>query len=214
MSATLVTPRKKYSARSLAAGAVFCPACRKKLEDRGIQKCPACGFAGEHTMWLFPLDPPPLETISDHAELFSPRDLALVRKSIELLRKQFPQIHWKVVTASLREDEDAGLFSFWLLNVSPPGGQEMPGCRAWTVLFVIFADGQTAIVPGYSAEIWLSGHDWGRLLKGFMVVVKRKGYGIAVRNFMREAGRALDKSWMKARRAVRKKHQRALRPIS
>lgn len=159
-------------------------------------------------MALFPLRPPPLEPISDHAELFSSRDRALVRRSIEQLQKQFPQIRWKVVTASLRENEDVGLFSFWLMNVSPLGETEDPEHRAWTVMFVILADGQAAIVPGYSAEIWLSGHDWGRLLKGFMIDVRRKGYGIAVRGFMKEAGRKLDKSWLKARDRMRKSHHR------
>jgi hypothetical protein len=163
-------------------------------------------------MKLFPMSPPPLEDISDFAELFSSRDRVLIGKSIEGMRRQFPQILWKVATIHLRDHEDPGLFSFWLLNVSPAPAEEQPGDRAWTVLLVIFADGQVAVAPGYSAEVWLSGQDWGRLLRVFLTGARRRGYGAGVHGFLKEAARILDKSWIKARTKVKKSRYRDLVP--
>lgn len=203
--------RKKYSARGLAAGAVFCPSCSKKLDDRYSAFCPACGFTGEHTLSLFPIHPPPLETISDHAKLFTAHDRILIRRAFDGIRRQFPQLHWKVVTASLKQEENLGLFAFWLMNVSPSGSKEEPGSRPWTNLLVILADGRVAVAPGYSAEVWLSGHDWSRLLGEFIIAVRRRGHGVAIRHLMKNAAKALDKSWVKARSQVRKSRSR--RPI-
>lgn len=212
MSVRFSSSRKKYSARGIAAGSAFCPACRK-LTDRDAAVCPTCGFAGEQTMSIFPIPAPPLEVISDHAKLFSESEESLIRRSIAGMRRRFPQIHWKVVTASLGE-EDAGLFSFWLLNVSPPGHDEEPGTRQWTVLLVILANGDVAVVPGYAAEVWLSGHDWTRLLRTFQTNIRRKGYGNAIRDFLKEASYVFFRSWLRARGRVRKSKHKSSTKVS
>jgi hypothetical protein len=199
MSGQSSTQKKKYSARTLAVGAVFCPACGRRLADRDSDSCPACGFVGQDTMSIFRAVAPPLELISDHARLFSEKDQSVILKSIRAIRKAFPQIHWRIVTADLQGSEDVGLFSFWLLNVSPPGSDEEPGMRPWTVLLVIMADGDVAVTPGYSAEVWLSGHDWSRLLRTLHGELKMKRYGKGIRKFLADGSVFLENSWLVAK---------------
>lgn len=156
-------------------------------------------------MQIFRAPAPPLEVISDHAELFSARDESLILESIRKIQRQFPQIHWRVVTAILPEDEDVGLFSFWLLNVSPLGRGEEAEMRPWTVLLVILADGDVAVTPGYAAEVWLSGHDWSRLLRELHGQMRLRRYGKGIRDFLRRGGMFLENSWLVAKGRMRKR---------
>lgn len=202
MSFPFFKSTKKYSARGFAIGSVFCPACRK-LTNREVVVCPACGFHGQHTMSIFPVQAPPLDLISDHACLFSDPDKLLIRRGIERMQRRFPQIRWRVVTADLHGKEDAGLFSFWLLNVSPPSKGEEPNARAWTILLVVLAHGEIAVVPGYSAEVWFSGHDWSWLLGIFQRRSRKRGYGIAVRDFLIGAEDRLERSWFRMKKRMK-----------
>lgn len=212
MSGHSLNVRKKYSARALSVGAVFCPACRRRLTDRDSDFCPACGFMGEDTMRIFRMAAPPLETISDHARLFSAKDEAVILKSIRQIRRQFPQIHWRVVTAVLRDDDDVGLFSFWLLNVSPLGKGEDDSMRPWTVLLVILDDGDVAVTPGYAAEVWLSGHDWSQLLRELHGEMRAKRYGRGIRDFFDRGSAFLENSWLVAKGRTEKRRTPAPPP--
>lgn len=198
MSGRKASPvKKKYSARALSAGSAFCPAC-KKLTDREAPVCPACGFAGEHTMSIFSVSPPPLEVVADYAKLFKPGDEAKILKAIRGMRRAFPQIHWNVVTVNLPPEDDISLFSFWLLNVSPPGTAQELKDRPWTVLLVLQANGDVAVVPGYAAEVWLSGETWSRLMRSMARRIPRDGYGDAIAEFMKQGEIYLQNSWQKA----------------
>ena len=156
-------------------------------------------------MRIFRATAPPLEVISDHAELFSSKDEAMILKAIRGIRRGFPQIHWRVATALLRNDDDVGLFSFWLLNVSPLGKGEEDGMRPWTVLLVILADGDVAVTPGYAAEVWLSGHDWSRLLRDLHGEMKLKRYGKGIRDFLARGSVCLENSWLVAKDRTQKR---------
>ena len=149
-------------------------------------------------MKLFPYNPPPLEVLSDHAGLFSEGDKTLILSRIRKIRRRFPQIHWCVTTANLGEDENVGLFSFWLLNVSPMGPDEDPAARPWTVLLVILPDGSVAATPGYAAEVWLSGHDWARLLRDLHGGLALQQYGNSIRDFLDQCDEMLESAWLVA----------------
>jgi hypothetical protein len=195
MSGHSLNPKKRYSARTLAVGAVFCPSCGRRLADRDSDRCPACGFVGEDTMKMFRAVAPPLEVISDHARLFSENDKIRILKSIRKIRRAFPQIHWRIATADLQGNDDVGLFSFWLLNVSPLGQDEEPDLRPWTVLLVILADGDLSVTPGYAAEVWLSGHDWSRLLSDLHGELRQRNFSRGIGRFLSDGGRILENAW-------------------
>jgi hypothetical protein len=197
--------KKKYSASSMAAGAVFCPSCRKRISARDILVCPSCHFTGEDTIGLFPLNPPPLELLSDHAGLFSQADKRAILGGLRAIRRRFPQVHWRVATAKISPDQDPGLFSFWLFNVSPPGAGEDLAMRPWTVLLVILADGTVAVAPGYAAEVWLSGHDWSRLLRDLHERLIDRKFGFSIRKFFDHSGELLAQAWERASERTHKK---------
>lgn len=202
MSVRSPSSTKKYSARALAAGSAFCPACRR-LTDRDAEFCPSCGFMGEHTMSIFPVSAPPLDEIGDHAGLFEPREKEVIQRAIQAMRKRFPQIQWKIVTANLERKDATGLFAFWLLNVSPLGSAEKAGDRRWTVLIVITPTGEIAFVPGYSVEVWLSGQDWTQLIRTLHSGIRRRGYVSGIQGFLEIAEKKLEQSWRRMRGKIK-----------
>lgn len=177
------------------------------MSTRDILICPSCHFTGEDTVGLFPMSPPPLEVVADHAGLFSSRDRRAISASLRAMRRRFPQIHWRVATAKISKDQDAGLFAFWLFNVSPAGAGEDLAMRPWTVLLVILADGTVAVAPGYAAEVWLSGHDWSRLLGDLHERLVLKSYGFSIRKFFDHSGDLLEQAW---ERAAERTHKKAI----
>lgn len=172
-------------------------------------RCHGCGFTGADTLVLFPDPPPPLLPVLDAAGLWDQQDLKRIEVAREKIRRRFPQFKFHVCTVMLPPATRLPVFGFWLLNVCPLYIQETPEDRSWTVLLLINArTGAVAVVPGYSAERWLSDEDWTKVLWSMAAGWKGGDSVEAVLRFFETATTFLGHSW-KARGLRRGKRNKS-----
>ena len=204
MSVFRQAQRNPGPSQANAAGPA-CPSCAAHLAA-DANRCPSCGFTGGDTLRLFS-DPPPLLPVLDAAELWSGSDLKRIETAREKLRRAFPQFHFHICSVMLPEGAKLPLFGFWLLNVCPFYVNETAADRAWSVLLLIDArSGSMAVVPGYSAERWLTDEDWSKALWSMAPRWKAGRSSDAVIRFLETAGTFLGQAW-KARGSRRSKHR-------
>ena len=194
------------SGRSLAVPC--CPSCRVAI-GADAERCPACGFTGADTMFLFPEPAPPLLPVLDAAGLWNVSDVHRIDVARARLGRIFPQFQWRVCSVMLPEGASLPVFGFWMLNVCPLYAQETAAQRAWSVLLLIDArSGQAAVVPGYSAEPWFEDNDWRQALTAMAPAWKAGHSAEAVVKFLHAAARHLAHAW-KRRGLHRKKRTHA-----
>ena len=198
---------RNTSSRRLTFGAA-CPACAAPVAA-DAKWCPACNFTGGDTVVMFPDPPPPLMPLLDAAGLWIPDEMKMIETAREKLRRRFPQFHFHICTVMLPPETKLPAFGFWLLNVCPFYVNETAEDRAWTVLLLINArTGQAAVIPGYSAEHWISDEDWTKILATMSPAWKAGKSAQAVIRFFETSAACLDRSW-KLRGLRRSKHPRS-----
>jgi hypothetical protein len=160
----MIKQTKSYSAKKFAKGALFCPACRVRLESPE-PSCPTCGFTGAHTMPMFGSTAPAMREILDAENVWTAVQKKALEKELAKMRRLFPQIHWCLLSVKLPAHADMRLFSFWFFNVSPVAVDEDPEQRAWTILLTMdVANQQLGITPGYYIEPFLADDEWEKHL--------------------------------------------------
>ena len=172
-----------------------CPSCGSGVAA-DAKWCPSCRFTGGDTMTLFPDAPPPLMPLFDVADLWNGEDVKKIEAAREKLRRRFPQFHFHVCTVMLPPETKLPVFGFWLLNACPFYVNETAEDRSWTILLLINAKtGQAAVVPGYSAEHWLSDDDWRKVVS-HMVPAWRSGKTVAaVTRYFETCASFLEHAW-------------------
>jgi len=132
----------------------------------------------------------------DAAELWNAADVRKIETAREKLRRRFPQFHFHVCTVMLPEETSLPVFGFWLLNVCPFYVNETAEDRSWTILLLINArTGKCAVIPGYSAEPWISDDNWIRILSLMAAPWKAGKTADAVVRYFETAGLALGHVW-------------------
>lgn len=180
-----------YAAKRFAAGALFCPDCRLRLE-KPVLRCPSCGFTGEDTLRLFSGSAPVMEPWMDQAHCWDEPSRKKILGWVGKLRRRFPQIHWCLLSIKLPEDVRLRLFNFWFFNVSPVQNEEDREKRSWTILLTYDVDHQRLVVtPGYQAEPLLADDDWEDLLTTLKSSWREGGILKGYRDFFLEAERKL-----------------------
>lgn len=197
-----MTETREYSPRRFAVGAVFCPACRAKLE-RDTKWCPACGFTGAKTLELFGDSPPPLLPLLDVADLWSARDQRLIKAAVSRFNRRFPQIRWRICGVALGGETDLPMFGFWLLNASPLAEGETDDDRSWTVLLLVDSETRHAsVTTGYRAEPWLSDDMWEKALEQTKRPFHTGNPGQAVTAFLDASRTFFEKAWYRAQKQL------------
>jgi hypothetical protein len=147
-------------------------------------------------MTMFPDPPPPLLPLLDAASLWDAVDTRRIETAREKLRRCFPQFHFHVCTVMLPEDIRLPVFGFWLLNACPFYVNETAEDRAWTVLLLIDAGtGKCAVIPGYSAEQWLSDDDLAKVLSSMAPAWKAGESAAAVIRYFETCSTFLEHVW-------------------
>jgi hypothetical protein len=196
-------PEKKraFPARRFAMAEAACPACGTILVQDS-PRCPSCRFTGADTMTLFPNQPPPLDDILDAAGVWDDAALREIRNARKKLRRNLPQLDWRVCSVTLNPADDLNAFGFWLFNASPLLPGETEEARAWTVLLVInSADGRVTAVPGYAAEPWLTDEEWRDALRAMFRPWQKGRPAAAVTTFFTTAAKAYDRALVRVLRS-------------
>lgn len=171
-----------------------CPACRMRIGT--CDRCPHCGFTGAQTVAMFPGPPPRWQPVMDGGQVWDGPDLKLIERARQQLDRRFPQFRWHLCSVNLPPDRNLRLFGFWLHNVCPLAAGETLTDRIWTVLLVVNATThETAVVPGYAAEVGLSAAHWEQALASMKAPWQAGHPGKAVAAFLTTAGALLETSW-------------------
>lgn len=180
-----------YAAKRFAAGALFCPDCRLRLE-KPVLRCPSCGFTGENTLRLFSGAAPAMEPWKDQAQCWDESSRKKILGWVGRLQRRFPQIDWCLLSIKLPEEVRLRLFNFWFFNVSPVQNEEEREKRSWTVLLTYDVDHQRFVItPGYQVEPILADDDWEDLLTTLKTSWREGGILKGYRDFFAEAERKL-----------------------
>ncbi len=145
---------------------------------------------------MFSDSPPPLLPILDAAGLLKDNDIRKIESARDVLRRRFPQFHWRICTVSLPQDTSLPVFGFWLLNACPLHLNETEDERSWTILLLINADsGQAAAIPGYAAEPFFSDDEWGSILATMAEPWQARRPAEAIIRFFKSSRSRLDRAW-------------------
>jgi hypothetical protein len=151
----------------------------------------------------FPYPPPPLMPVLDAARIWKGDEVHAIEIAREKLRRRYPQFRLHVCSVMLPAETSLPAFGFWLLNVCPLYVDETSEERMWVVLLLInAATGRVAVIPGYSAERWLTSVECVKALEAMAPAWKSGKPGTAVIRFCETATRLLDQVWKQ--RAARK----------
>jgi len=176
-----------YAAKRFAAGALFCPDCRLRLE-KPLLRCPSCGFTGEDTLRMFSGSAPSMQPWMDQANCWDEASRKKILGCMNKLQRRFPQIHWCLLSIKLPEDVRLRLFNFWFFNVSPVQNEEEREKRSWTILLTYDVDHQRLVItPGYQVEPILADDDWEDLLTTLKSSWREGGILEGYRDFFVEA---------------------------
>jgi hypothetical protein len=192
----LVTPPQNqpiisYPAKRFAAGALFCPDCRVRLEEP-VPICLSCGFSGERTLELFPGGAPPMKVWMDQASAWDESSRRKVERWLSRLRNRLPQVHWCLLSIRLPAEVRLRLFNFWFFNVSPLGEAEDAEQRGWTILLTYDPEHERmAITPGYYVEPMLADDDWEDHLTTVKIFKGERGILSGYKEFFAEAEQKL-----------------------
>lgn len=188
-------PSRRRSSQRNVRVIFHCPGCGKPLAPNS-NWCEFCGFTGAKTLEIFSGMPPPPLPILDAVALWNPQDLKLIETAREAIVLRLPQFQWRICCVKLPPQTSLPLFGFWLLNASPLLENETVLQREWTVLLLLDVNsGQAAVVPGYSAEAWLSDEDWKRVIKHMVPHWQRGHTAAAVVEFFDQAQNFLNLAW-------------------
>ena len=189
-----MNPAPRRSNRSRPEREFVCPACQKVIGT--CDRCPHCGFTGAETMAMFPGPPPRWQPVMDGGQVWDDSDVKLIERARQRLDRRFPQFRWRLCSVNLPPDRSLRLFGFWLHNACPLAAGDTLTDRVWTVLLVVNATThETAVVPGYAAEVGLSAVQWEQALASMKRPWQAGRPGKAVAAFLNTAGTLLETSW-------------------
>jgi len=147
-------------------------------------------------MDMFLSEPPPLLPVFDAAAIWSDADLTDIEAARVKLRTSFPQFRPHVWSVMLPPGTSLPVFGFWLLNTCLHHDGETEQERSWAVLLLInAATSESAVIPGYSAENWLSNEDWKKVVSSMSPMWKAGNPGPAVIDFFENMESFLIHSW-------------------
>ncbi len=186
---------RQRSSQRATPGVITCPACGGPLKADS-NWCPACNFTGADTFVLFPDPPPPLLPILDAAGILTDDGIQKIESAREKIGRRFPQFQWRICSVCLPKETSLPVFGFWLLNACPLHPGETAENRAWTILLLInAATGQAAVIPGYSAEPFLSSDEWKSILSNMINPWRAKNPVEAILRFLKCSRTQLELVW-------------------
>lgn len=187
------TRQRRSRVRSTSV-AYACPACQTILGT--VDRCPNCHFTGADTMGMFEGEAPPIEPVTDLAELWDEDDLKQILRARKRVMGRFPQFRWSICTVNLPAEANLRLYGFWMLNVNALRADESETDRLWTILLLInAAANKAAAIPAYAAEPWLGNDQWDKALASMVPAWKVGAYGRGVADFLASATLLLESSW-------------------
>ena len=159
-----------------------CPGCRASLRE-APETCPVCGYGAETALRNFIFEAERLQRFVDPQGRIHAKTRREANRSIDRLRREFPQVHPYIFIARLPPGIDVREFGFWLFNRSAPANRKEEAERLYGVLFIFDrTSGSASITIGYGLDPFLSDSDLRIILENSREAFLGGQYGIGIAN--------------------------------
>jgi len=188
------TSLRPYPARVFTREGMFCPHCRRELENVA-ETCRGCGFNLNMCQKSFPFGAPPLALIIDPSQLLPAGIEEDLHKPYRKFRKCTPQVDICFCFVRLQVESPLKEFAFWLHNTAPGADH----ARAWQLLVVgDLTSGRLTLTSGYALEPFLKQELWEAALQELAACFSDEQWKEGLHGFLTEARNLLTTAWQVA----------------
>lgn len=172
-----------------------CPACGGQVADKTV-RCPSCRFTGQDTIGLFGDTFPPMKSVMDFAQCWTDPEIHAIRKTMQRLRKRYPQLRPHAESIRLPQDASLSSYGMWRVNTAPLGTHETSVHRSWVLLLSVdTAKQRAAVTCGYRISHWLGDPEWKKVLEAMVSDWQNGRKAASVCSFWRQAERQIRIAW-------------------
>lgn len=144
---------------------MHCPYCHQELTV-DVTECPSCRLNFPRTSALLGVTPRLTPVVADTCRKLRSADFARLKKRIGRMQERFPQLVMQIVLHECAADHPFSLYGFWLFNAAAFAGNSRRGKDNHAVMILLDPKRrESAIVPGYGLEPFLSADALGHLLE-------------------------------------------------
>ena len=141
-----------------------CPYCQTLLQA-SAGECPACRLNYPRTSTLLGAVPRLVPLLADTTHTLHRADHTRIKRRIAVIQRRFPQLVPQVVLHGFPEQHPFAMHVFWLFNAADLAGSSHRGSANHSLMLAIDPGrGESAIIPGYGLETFLTEDMLGRLL--------------------------------------------------
>ena len=167
----------------LAAAEPRCPACKLTLQTLEIK----FGAVPRHSMYF-----------TDRTDRVPLREMATIRRMLELFHRRFPQCLFSVFVAELPRGTAVGEYAFWLANRARFSSvEEVHGENFDLLLVVDFSGNAAALNVGYGLEEHLREEDLRAALEAFEEAIRGGDLPGAVQACLDLTAERLRERWLR-----------------
>lgn len=133
-----------------------CPFCQQPVHP-SAPECPSCRLTYPRTSALLGALPRFAPVVADTTSSLKPAEQSKLKSRIHQIQRRFPQLVLQIVIHRFPPDHPFSLHVFWLFNAGSFAGDSNRGKDNHALLLAIDpARGESAIIPGYGLEPFLS----------------------------------------------------------
>lgn len=136
-----------------------CPSCRENFAEP-VPQCPHCRLTLRRLDTRFGAVPRHSRFVTDRSNSLPLREIAAMRKTLDLFNRKFPQSLFSVFVMPRVDGGNIGEYVFWLANRARFGSLEAKGEENFEVLLGIDLHARAAALQiGYGLEHYLAETD-------------------------------------------------------
>jgi uncharacterized membrane protein YgcG len=141
-----------------------CPYCQGPLKP-STPECPECRLSYPRTSALLGAVPRITPLVADTTGTLRLSDHKRIKRALTRMQKRFPQLVPQVVMHRFPAEHPFPMHAFWLFNAADFAGTSRRGRDNHALMLAIdpYRE-ESAIVPGYGLEPFLTSESLGRLL--------------------------------------------------
>ncbi|MGD9417366.1 MAG: TPM domain-containing protein [Verrucomicrobiota bacterium JB025] len=142
-----------------------CPYCNSALHDSAYE-CPNCQLSFARAKKILGALPRMDPTVADTTRRLSSADQTKLRRRINELRQQFPELVLQIVIHEFPDGLPLSLHVFWMFNAASFAGDSKRGKNNHSILIALDPRREeSAVIPGYGLEPFFTDEALGHLLE-------------------------------------------------
>ena len=179
-----------------------CPTCTRPLAAE--PRCPSCKLTLQTLDIKFGAVPRHSMYFTDRTDRVPLREMAAVRRMLELFHRRFPQCLFSVFVAELPRDAAVGEYAFWLANRARFSSADEVRGENFDLLLVVDLSGRAAALNvGYGLEEHLREEDLHAAVEAFTGAMRGDNLPGAVQGCLDVMTERLSERWMLLNEASR-----------